>query len=180
MYSKRTYNIIVTGLMAALIAVCSWIAVPFGAIPFTMQTFAVFMTAILTGPVNGTVAVVLYILIGIVGVPVFSAFQSGPGVVLGATGGFIVGFVFITLIGGFFCRKFRGNTVFSVIGLLAGLLCCYVTGVMWYAYGYLDSADIGVVLSTTVLPYIVPDILKCVLAVIVAKKVGAVLKGRMV
>lgn len=177
MQGKRTYNIIIIGLMAAFISACSWITVPFGAVPFTMQTFAVFVTALLLGPIKGSVSVILYLLIGVVGLPVFSAFQAGPGVLLGATGGFLTGFIFITLIGGFFDRKFKNNTVFSVVGLIMGLVCCYAAGVLWYVYGYLDAANIGTVILTCVLPYVVPDLLKCTLAVIVAKKVSAVIKG---
>ena len=148
--------------MAAIIVVCSWITIPFGSVPFTMQTFAVFAAALILGPLKGVIAVVLYLLLGIVGLPVFSAFQAGPGVLMGATGGFLLGFIFIPLVGG----------LFSAAGLLLGLILCYVTGTLWYAFVWLDSASVPAVITTSVLPYVIPDIIKCILALVVAKKVN--------
>lgn len=179
MRAKRTYNIISTALMAAIIVVCSWITIPFGSVPFTMQTFAVFAAALILGPLKGVIAVVLYLLLGIVGLPVFSAFQAGPGVLMGATGGFLLGFIFIPLVGGLFDVKFR-NTLLSAAGLLFGLILCYVTGTLWYAFVWLDSASVPAVITTSVLPYVIPDIIKCILALVVAKKVNSLTKGRLV
>lgn len=177
MRKKRTYDIVLISFTAALLAVCSWITVPAGAVPFTMQTFGVFVAALLLGEIKGTVSVIVYILLGAVGLPVFSSFQSGVGVILGATGGYLLGFVFITLIGGFFSRKFSDNTVLTFLGLTLGLIVCYVAGTAWFMIVYLDSAQsvsVLSVLASCVFPYILPDIVKMALAVAVAKKV----KGR--
>ena len=142
-----------------------------------MQTFAVFVAALLLGPWKGMISVVLYLLLGIVGLPVFSAFQAGPAVLTGATGGFLLGFIFIPLVGGLIDRK-SGKPVFSALGLLLGLALCYLTGTLWYAFVWLDSASVAAVITTSVLPYVIPDILKCILALIVAGKVKSVMKGR--
>lgn len=94
--AKRTGNamdLAYTALGAVLIAVCSWITIPM-AVPFTMQTFAVFLTLSLLGGRRGTAAIAAYVLLGAVGLPVFSGFSGGFGVLLGATGGYIAGFVF--------------------------------------------------------------------------------------
>ena len=87
----KTRELAYTGILAALIAVCSWISIP-TAVPFTLQTFAVFLTLGLLGGRLGTLAVTVYLLLGAVGLPVFAGFHGGLGAFLGATGGYLVGF----------------------------------------------------------------------------------------
>lgn len=181
MRKKSTYDIITIALLTAVTAVCSWIIIPTGTVPFSMQTFAVFVSALLLGSAKGTLTVILYLLLGIVGLPVFSSFQAGPGVLLGATGGFLTGFVFITLIGGYFAHRFSNNTIMTVTGLILGLLCCYIMGTVWFIFVYLDSTSemsVPAVLSICVLPYVIPDLIKMYLAVIVTKKLKKVIKDR--
>ena len=89
----KTRELAYTGILAALIAVCSWISIP-TAVPFTLQTFAVFLTLGLLGGRLGTLAVTVYLLLGAVGLPVFAGFHGGLGAFLGATGGYLVGFLF--------------------------------------------------------------------------------------
>ena len=90
--SKLTYAAF-TALTAAIIAVCAWITVP-GPVPFTMQTFGVFLALRLLGGKRGSISVALYILLGAAGLPVFSGFKAGIGVLIGPTGGYILGFIF--------------------------------------------------------------------------------------
>ena len=161
-------------LMAAVIAVCSWISIPVGSVPVTLQTFAVAVCGILLGMKKGTLAVVVYILLGVVGLPVFSFFTGGIGAIMGATGGYIAGFVFIPLAGGFFCEKFGDKFILNFIGTAVGLLLCYTAGTLWYVFVYLRNTGdvtIGAALVTCVLPYIIPDLLKTGLACWVAKAV---------
>lgn len=182
MQINRTYNLVTTALTTTIIILCSWITVPIGAVPITLQTFAIFMCAILLGEKKGTLSFIVYILLGIVGLPVFSSFQSGFGVLLGATGGYLFGFIFITLIGGFFCRKFPDNMILTYIGLVTGLFFCYTSGTLWYVYMYLKDfswSNISSVLLTCVLPYIIPDLIKMQLAIILSKKIKTVLKGKL-
>ncbi|MBP5250511.1 MAG: biotin transporter BioY, partial [Lachnospiraceae bacterium] len=102
-------NMIFIAMMAAIMAVCAWITIP-AAVPFTLQTFAVFLAICVLGGKNGTIAVFVYILLGAVGLPVFSGFKGGVGVLLGNTGGYIIGFLFSALVmwllEGIFGRKF--------------------------------------------------------------------------
>ena len=87
-----TKEIVLTALMAVIMAVCSWISIP-TEVPFTLQTFAVFCALLLLGGRNGFFSVLVYILLGAVGIPVFAGFSGGMGVILGTTGGYIVGFL---------------------------------------------------------------------------------------
>ena len=93
----RLVDLCYMGICAALIAICSWISIP-AAVPFTLQTFAIFCVLGLLGGKRGTVAIVVYILLGAVGIPVFTGFNAGLGALLGTTGGYILGFIFIGLI----------------------------------------------------------------------------------
>ena len=96
---KRKYETVDLAYMAlgaVLIALCSWISIP-AVVPFTMQTFAVFLVLLVLGGRRGTMTIVVYVLLGAVGLPVFSQFGAGIGVLLGSTGGYILGFIFMGL-----------------------------------------------------------------------------------
>lgn len=94
----KVLSLTYVALMAALMAVCAWITIPVGPVPFTMQTFAVFAALGLLGGKRGTLAVVVYLLLGLVGLPVFAGFSSGAAALLGPTGGFLLGFLASALV----------------------------------------------------------------------------------
>lgn len=171
---NRTVDIVMIALAAAIIAVCSWISIPIGSVPVTMQTFAVAVCGLLIGYKNGTVAVLVYIFLGVIGLPVFSLFRSGVSTILGATGGYMLGFVFISFFGGLFSQKFKDKSHLCFIGLCIGLVLCYVSGTAWYLLVYLgETGKSGLIsaLSVCVIPYIIPDLIKIALACVVSKAV---------
>ncbi|MCR5648673.1 MAG: biotin transporter BioY [Oscillospiraceae bacterium] len=163
-------------LGAVLIIICSWLTVPF-AVPFTMQTFAVFCVLILLGGKYGTAAIGLYVFMGIVGLPVFSGFKGGIGHILGPTGGYIVGFVFAGVLYMVLETLAEKNRWLRAVVLAGGLVLCYAVGTLWFLVvanragaGY----GVGAVLGICVLPYILPDLAKLWLAMLV----GGRLKGK--
>lgn len=158
------------GLFAALIAVSSWISVPFG-VPFTMQTFGVFYALLTLGGRLGTISVAAYVLLGAVGLPVFAGFQGGIGVILSPLGGFIVGFIVMGLIYFLITRHFGQHGRVQVTALITGLMACYFMGSV--GYSLFSGADLLTSFRICTLPFIVPDLIKLWLAVIVAKKVNA-------
>ena len=103
----QTLDMAYIGLFAVVIAICSWISIP-TVVPFTLQTFAVFLAVAVLGGKRGTLAVIVYVLLGAVGLPVFSGFKGGIGVLLNTTGGYIIGFVFSALVMWAFEKSF-GN-----------------------------------------------------------------------
>ena len=151
---------------AALIAVCAWISIP-ADVPFTLQTFAIFTVCGLLGGKRGTVSVLVYLLLGAVGAPVFAGFRGGFASLLGTTGGYLVGFVLLTLIIAFAQARWgRGQWVF-VLSAAAGLLVCYAFGTAWFLVVYTkNTGAIGLwtALGWCVFPYIVPDLVKIALA----------------
>ena len=94
---NKTHDMVFIAVFAVLMAICSWISIPM-AVPFTLQTFGVFIAVGILGGKNGTLAVLIYIILGAIGVPVFAGFQGGIGVLAGSTGGYIVGFLFSALV----------------------------------------------------------------------------------
>lgn len=170
--SKKTESLILCALFTALIAVCSWISIP-TTIPFTLQTFAVFLTAGLLGAKRGVITIICYIIIGSIGIPVFAGFQAGAGVVAGPLGGYMIGFIFTALIVGIIIDKFGVSTISASTGMLLGLIACYVFGTIWFVYiytGEITKAGIISSLSMCVLPFVVPDIIKLILAVTLTKR----------
>lgn len=159
-------------LSAALIAICSWISIP-TAIPFTLQTFAVCLITALLGTKRGTISVCVYILLGAVGVPVFSGFRGGLGVLLGTTGGYIIGFIFTALCVGLWTKRFGRGIISLVISMVLGILLCYAFGTAWFMLVYArTSGAIGLMtaLSWCVFPYLLPDGAKILLAVILCRR----------
>ena len=167
-FSVRDMALIALG--AALIAVCSWIAVPSplpGGVPFTLQTFAVCLLAALYGPRKGLWTLVCYLLLGLVGLPVFAGFQSGAGVLLGVTGGYLLGFFFTALVVGLAAERL-GRRLPVLLGAMAlGLALCYAFGTLWFVRVYAGNGgamSLGSALGLCVLPYLLPDGVKLVLA----------------
>ena len=174
----KVLDLVYISIGAALIAICSWISIP-TAVPFTLQTFAVFFVLLLLGGERGTIATLIYILLGAVGVPVFAGFSGGIGVLLGSTGGYIIGFLFMGLIYIVLTRVFGKSLVVKIIALVLGLAVCYAFGTVWFMYVYTrNTGDVGImaVLSWCVFPFILPDLLKMALAFVIAKRVEPAIK----
>lgn len=158
------------GLFSAIIAITSWIAVPF-AVPFTMQTFGIFCALLILGGKLGTISTAVYVLLGIAGLPVFAGFQGGIGIILSPLGGFIIGFIALGIVYFLITKLFGGNKLsVQIISLVTGLLVCYTTGILWYMH-FADINDISAAFTTCILPFIFPDGIKLWLAVIVTKKI---------
>lgn len=174
----KTLDLAYIAIGAALITICSWISIPMS-VPFTLQTFAVFAVLLLLGGKRGTLAVVTYILLGAIGAPVFSGFNSGVGVLLGTTGGYILGFLLMGLLFLLFEKLLRKRLWVEILALVLGLLVCYAFGTGWFMYIYTKkTGPIGLygVLSWCVFPFILPDLVKMALAFVLAKRVKPVIK----
>lgn len=173
-----TKELVFTALMAVIIAVCSWISIP-TTVPFTLQTFGVFMAVGLLGGKKGTVSVLVYILLGAVGVPVFAGFSGGIGVLFGTTGGYIVGFLLSGLVYWAMTAAFGEKLPIMIIAMVLGLLVCYAFGTAWFMIVYAkNTAPIGLMtaLGWCVFPFIIPDCIKIALAVVLTKQLKKYVK----
>jgi biotin transport system substrate-specific component len=166
------------GMFVAIMAICSWISIPM-TIPFTLQTFAVFAAVAMLGLGRGTIAVLVYIILGAIGVPVFAGFSGGFDKILGPTGGYIVGFIFTALITGGVLKIFGKKLPVMIPAMLLGLLACYAFGTVWfmYVYGKANGAiGLTTALSWCVIPYIIPDCCKIALAIFLDKRLARFIK----
>ncbi len=162
--------------MSALIVICSWITVqiPVVNVPFTLQTFAVFFALEFIGARNGTIAFFVFIALGALGVPVFSGFDGGVGHLFGPTGGYLIGFVFSCLVYWIFEKRFSYRNILHYVVLAVSLVSCYLCGTAWFSL-YMNKG-FGASLIMCVVPFIVPDVLKIALAVLLAVRLKKIIK----
>ena len=175
-FSARDLSRIALG--AALLAVCSWLSIPL-AVPFTLQTFAVCLLAVLLGPRRGLQCLLVYLLLGAAGLPVFSGFKGGLGVLLGATGGYLAGFAPTVLILGFAAERFPGRTAALALAAALGIALCYVCGTAWFMLVYArggEAISLWGALKLCVLPFLPPDALKAALALWLARRLSPLLR----
>ncbi len=164
-------------MFTAILVVCAWLIIP-ATIPFTMQTFGIFLTMGVLGGRRGTLAVLSYLLLGLIGAPIFSGFTGGIGRLLSPTGGYIVGFLFTafamwaleSVFQKFFCDQKQWMLALSMV---VGLLVCYTFGTTWFVFLFAantGAAGISTALTLCVLPYVIPDLIKLALALTLCKK----------
>ena len=159
---SKTYDIVYIAVFAVIMAICSWISIP-AAVPFTLQTFGVFIAVGILGGKRGTLSVLVFILLGAIGVPVFA----------GTTGGYIIGFLFSALVM-WAMEKLPGKkAVMQIVSMIVGLIVCYAFGTAWFMIVYSranGAVGLATVLGWCVIPFIIPDIIKIVLAYGLSRK----------
>ena len=174
----RILEIVYCGVAIALIAICSWITIP-TQVPFTLQTFAVFTALGILGGRLGTISTAVYILLGAIGVPVFSGMKGGIGHLLNQTGGYIIGFILMALLYWLF-EKLPGDKLWiKIIAMIIGLAICYAFGTAWFMYVYIKSngaVALSTVLGWCVFPFILPDAAKMVAAIAISAAVKEFVK----
>lgn len=158
-----TREAVLIALFAGLIVICSWISIP-TTIPFTMQTFAVYLAMSFLGGRSGTVAVCVYLMLGLIGMPVYAGFASGIGTLLGPNGGYMLGWVLSGLVMRGMERLPARGRWFEAASLLLGLLVCYAAGTAWFMVVYGGAIGLGTALMGCVVPFLLPDVVKLWLA----------------
>ena len=167
-----------SALGAAFIAVCSWISIP-AEVPFTLQTFAVFFTAGMLGLKCSTLSVSVYLLLGAVGLPVFSGFRGGLGTLFGVTGGYLVGFLFIALTTGSLVDRYGRRLPVLIGSMILGLLLCYIFGSFWFFAIYTRGTGpitLGAVTAMCIIPFLPVDAVKILLASLLIRKLYPMLR----
>ena len=176
--SGKAIDITLIALFAALMAICSWISIPL-TVPFTLQTFAVFVTLEIIGGKRGTLSILVFLLLGAIGVPVFAGFSSGPGVIAGPTGGYIVGFLLTALIIGLIMKLAKGKSeitkiVITVVSMILGDIGGIAIGTVWFMV--VMKMNLSASLTQCVVPYIVPDLAKIIVATIIVNRLKKYVK----
>lgn len=164
--NKNVKRLVLTALFAAVQCILSLISVPlpFSPVPFTLGLLAVFLSGSFLPPLNAFLAQVIYILIGIVGIPVFAGFKSGIAVLAGPTGGFLIAYPFMALIVALFVRYFSEKSKFflPLAGMILSIAVCYVLGTAVYCI--YAKTSVAAALPMVVLPFIPFDCVKAVIA----------------
>ena len=140
------------GMFVAIIAVCAQITIPQpGGVPFTLQAWAISLAGLVLGAKNGTIAALVYVLLGAAGAPVFAAFSGGFGVIMRPTGGFILSFPVVALLAGLGERK--GGIIWIYLGLAAGSIFNWLAGLLWF--NFITDFGLAVSFGYAVAPFII-------------------------
>ena len=169
---QRVHFIAVCGVMTAALCALGPLAVPVGPVPVTLATLVVYLDGFLLGWKGGTASCLAYLLVGLAGLPVFSGYGAGAGVLLGPTGGYLVGYLAITLVAGWVADR-TDRRVPQLLGMLAGTVLCYALGTAWYCVQ--SGNALPVALGFCVTPFIPFDLVK--IAAVLA--IGPVLRLRL-
>ena len=175
----RTKQMVLIALMTAVTCVLGPLSIPlpFSPVPLSLTNFAIFLAIFVLGMKSGTISFIIYLLLGAIGVPVFSSFRGGLQVLAGPTGGYLIGFIFLALIMGFALEHFDRKLVPTIIGMIIGMAVCYAFGTVWLAKLLSLSFKEGLMMG--VIPYLAGDAAKIIIAAIVGPKLyGATQKIR--
>ncbi len=162
-----TKNLVITALMAALMCILGPLSLPlpFTPVPISLTNFVIYLAAFVLSWKYCTLSYIVYMLIGMIGLPVFSNFGSGIDKIVGPTGGYLIGFVFTALICSLINEKFVGKIYMYVIGMAAGLAMAYAFGTLWFMYQQGMGLKQSLVLC--VIPFLIGDAVKIVVATII-------------
>ena len=161
-------TITMVALMAAVLCILAPFSIPIGPIPISLATFGLYLAVIILGRKKSTLVCLMYLLIGFVGLPVFSGFSGGPMKLLGPTGGYFLGYLLLTTVAGYFVDKFPGKRGMCLLGLVLGTAVCYTLGTVWLAVEM--EINFGAALIVGVVPFLAGDIVKIMIAMWVGQK----------
>ena len=161
----------IIALMTAVLCILAPISIPVfvSPVPISLGVLAVYLTAYVLSPLDATISVIIFILLGTFGLPVFSGYSGGLSKLVGPTGGYIIGFLFTVYISSLFIHMKKG-IIFDVIGMITGLALCYILGTIWFSYqqgkGFIAS------LLLCVVPFLIGDAIKIIVAVILGTQLN--------
>ncbi len=171
MKHKNTKQMALVGLMAAVICITAPFSLnlPLSPVPISLGTLAIYFVVSVLGRKYGSISVIIYLLLGLAGLPVFSNFHGGVGILLGPTGGYLVGYLFLAWICGFFVDKWQGKSLPCFVGMVLGTMACYFFGTIWLSYQ--SSMTFTQAFLSAVVPFLPGDFIKLLLALIATRKV---------
>ncbi len=179
MKRNNTITLVLIGLFAAILSVFAPIAInlPFTAVPISLATFAVYLCGAVLGPYYGTASVAIYLLLGIVGIPVFSGYTAGIQKLAGPTGGYLAGYVFMVFFTGFAVRHLPKKYIGYPIGMIAGTVALYLIGTAWFMIQ--SGTKLSAALTMCVYPFIPGDIVKMIAAIALAYPLNHAFLGQL-
>lgn len=172
-YSMKAQKIALTGILAAIICLLAPLSIPAGTIPISLATFAVYITACTVNIKHSVSAVIIYILLGAAGLPVFSAFRGGFNMLIGITGGYLFGYIPCALIIGLLTGKYESKKYIYPVSIILGSAVCYSIGTIWYMLQ--TKSSFYAAFAVCVLPFIIGEAIK----IFAASAIGFTLRKRL-
>lgn len=166
--STKTYAMSVTALMTAVTCILAPFSVPIGPVPISLTNLAIYFSLYILDWKKGTLSYLLYLLIGLAGLPVFSGFTGGIGKLAGPTGGYIIGFIPMAVIAGIVIDKFHQRWI-QIAGMIVGTVICYAFGTVWFCLQ--SGMEVYAALSVCVIPFIPGDLIKIAIAIMIAPEI---------
>ena len=171
MKNNEIRKYLVTAVMAAVIAVLSpfSVTIPISPVPISLATLGIYFSAYILGAKYSAISVVIYVLLGIIGLPIFTGFTGGIGKIMGPTGGYIISYVFLAIIAGTIIEKNYENIIICFLGMFVGTIILYIVGTLWLAF--VTNMTFEAALLAGVVPFIPGDVVKMLMACMVGSKV---------
>lgn len=177
MNEKKIFDLksmVLMALFAALTCVLAPLSIPIGPVPISLTNLVIYFSLYVLGWQRATITYLVYLLLGLVGLPVFSGFEGGVGKLAGPTGGYLIGFIFMAVISGLFVKMKEDevilNRVLGIAGMILGTLVAYAFGTAWFCYS--TGTGLSAALALCVIPFIPGDLVKIIVAAVVAPTVA--------
>lgn len=173
-----TVSMVTMALFAAVTCVLAPLAIPIGPVPISLTNLVIFIASYVLGWKRGTITYIVYLLIGLAGLPVFSGFEGGAGKFAGPTGGYLIGYILTSVICGIFIEKWDKSDAFhialNILGMILGMIVAYTFGTAWFCFS--TGTEVLPALSLCVFPFIIGDLIKMAIAVTVGTALGRQIK----
>lgn len=162
-YIFTTGDVARIALFTALLCIMGPLSIPIGPVPISMTNLGIYFALYALGWKRGTISYLVYLLLGLAGIPVFSGFSGGAGKLLGPTGGYLIGFILLAVISGFLIDIFCEKKYLCILGMVIGLIIAYIFEILWLVWQMQMGLAAAVVAG--VIPFLIGDALKIALAV---------------
>lgn len=184
--TEKTHRLTKIALMTSILCIMGPLAItfPFSPVPVSLTTLVLYVSVYVIGKRDALVSCAMYLLIGLIGIPVFSGFTGGIGKVLGPTGGYLVGYLFLTYISGWFVENIKSEQIrknhnilctVQVLGMAFATAVCYFLGSIWLSYQ--TGVKPAAVLMMSVIPFIPGDVIKILSGAFIGRKIKKCLKN---
>ena len=171
---SNTRQLTLVGVIAAVTCILGPLSLPIGIVPISLTNLVIYFAVYVLGQKRATLSYIVYLFIGLIGLPVFSGFSGGFTKLFGPTGGYLIGFIFMAFISGIFIDKFSSKTYMCFLGMILGTITTYIFGTAWLAYQ--AHLTFNAALAVGVLPFIPGDVVKMV----IASFIGPQIKKRLI
>lgn len=163
------YQLTTSALMVALMCVLGPMSIPIGPVPVSFTNLVIYLAVYLLGMKGATISYLVYLFLGAAGLPVFSGYAGGLAKLAGPTGGYLIGFILMALICGFFMEKFYSRTVIVILGMIVATLVAYFFGTVWFVLEM--QCGVWYALTVCVFPFVPFDIAKVLIATALGKMI---------